>query len=155
VPIDKEGKSEYDPRRLFPSADENRTCKPNWIGSAKLFSAWISLAGFLREITAAFAILFYLALCFLAYAGLDDRSFSAVSRHVFLVPGIIPLICWLAFLLSNGRRRAYLLGLATGATCFHVFLFAVSAHSDGMTYWLVQLVEMSALWFLGRANKPA
>jgi hypothetical protein len=140
VPIDKDKKSEYDPRRLLPSADENRTCKPNWIGSAKLFSVWIS---------------FYLALCFLAYAGLDDRSFSAVSRHVFLVPGIIPLICWLAFLLINGRRRAYFLGLASGATCFHVFLFAVSAHSDGMTYWLVQLVEMSALWFLVRANKPA
>ena len=68
------------------------------------------------------------------------------------MPGLIPLMCWLAFLLLKNRGRAFFLWLAVGVTIFHIFLFAVSAHSDGATYWSIQFIEIAALCFLVRGK---
>jgi hypothetical protein len=93
-------------------------------------------------------IVFYLALCLVAYISLEDRSFIEISRHVVFVPGFFPLCCWLGFLQCNGTQAFCAFWIAAGATLFHIFVFAVSAHYDGAIYWLVQLVEIAPLWII-------
>ena len=105
---------------------------------------------YLKIFVAVCMVLSYLALCVLAQLGLGRSDVSDFVRHVVLVPGLVPLVCWLGFFFISSPRSASLFWLAVVVTLFHVFVFAVSAHFDCPRYWGVQLAEIVSLWFLAR-----
>lgn len=68
-------------------------------------------------------------------------------RHAILVGGLAPLCAWLGVMFfAEDRILLKAVMAALGLTAFHYYLFAVSAHYDGLMYWGVQLVELLALF---------
>tara|TARA_R110002073_G_scaffold2938_2_gene19158 strand:+ start:101171 stop:101548 length:378 start_codon:yes stop_codon:yes gene_type:complete len=101
----------------------------------------------LRVLSVIVLVLIYVLFSALMYFGLENPSVIVVIRHVFLVSGAIPLCCWVLLLISRnfGKDLVFLLNVLL-ITFFHVFVFAVSAHKDGVAYWAVQSIEIA--WFL-------
>lgn len=100
----------------------------------------------LRILMATPMVLVY---AFFAYVELMENlapiDMLEIIRHVILVAGLIPLCSWLTVIfLANHETVGKLLLLAVLITVYHYFLFAVSAHFDGIYYWSGQLVEIIA-----------
>lgn len=89
-------------------------------------------------------VCFYALLVYVASASTRNDGYDAldVLSHIVLIPGLIPLLCWMAaILLSDSRTIGRLLLVAVLSTAFHYVLFAVGAHGERTTYWLLQALE--------------
>lgn len=100
----------------------------------------------LRFFLAIPPILVYVLFCYLATRG-GELTLLQILRHVILVTGLVPLCSWLLVIFKSTSAtivKSFIFAILI--TMYHVFLFAVSAHRDGLHYWGVQLVELLALF---------
>ena len=101
----------------------------------------------IRVFVAMFLLGIYLLFSSLVYVGLDDPTVITIVRHAVLVSGLAPAICWISLLVSRKLHLKYCLSVLF-ITAFHVFVFAVSAHKDGVIYWGVQTLEIVVLFII-------
>ncbi|MDU9405463.1 hypothetical protein RTH46_23545 [Pseudomonas sp. zfem004] len=95
-------------------------------------------------------VLAYLFFCYLATRG-GELTLLQILRHVILVTGFVPLCSWLLVIFKSTSAtifKSFVFALLI--TIYHVFLFAVSAHRDGLYYWGVQLFEFAGFYALIR-----
>ncbi|MFJ4344048.1 hypothetical protein [Pseudomonas sp. NPDC089401] len=117
------------------------------------------LAWVLKVVLAIPPLLVYLVFCYLAMRA-DNLSLVGIFRHMVLVTGLLPLCSWMVVIFKGRRNTYFRLALfAILITAYHVFLFAVSAHRDGVEYWGVQMLEFGMFgWMVKsafRANNVA
>jgi|GEM_PF-6738732 len=100
----------------------------------------ISLIRFFKLALSLFLTAIYFFIVWIASVDLGEKSFISVVRHAVLITGFVPWCFWMFSLLSNKGLKFIL--YAVLVTVFHVFVFAVSAHYDGLMYWFIQLIEL-------------
>ena len=106
---------------------------------------------FVKIVLAIFVLVAYMSISVLIFVGLDKTTIITIARHVILVPGLVPVLSWIIFLISRNPifdKTLFLLNLII--TFFHIIVFAISAHKDGPIYWIVELVEVGGLWLIYR-----
>lgn len=89
----------------------------------------------LRFFLAIPPILVYVFFCYLATRG-GELTLLQILRHVILVSGLVPLCSWLLVIFKSTSAtivKSFI--FAVLITIYHIFLFAVSAHRDGLHYW--------------------
>ncbi|MFJ3450220.1 hypothetical protein ACIPM0_18665 [Pseudomonas sichuanensis] len=104
---------------------------------------WINCLLLLRLAFFALLLLIYFLFCYISLkvgGGADVLSFI---RHVVLVTGLVPLLAWLILIFfAVPPIFIRLVIFVVVLMVYHYFLFAVSAHYDGLYYWSVQLGEV-------------
>ncbi|MDF9619162.1 hypothetical protein P5705_16070 [Pseudomonas entomophila] len=101
---------------------------------------------FLKVILASPLVLVY---AFFIWAAVHAGATAPIEfiRHAILVGGLAPLCAWLGVMFfAEDKILLKAVMAALGLTAYHYYLFAVSAHYDGLMYWGVQLVELLALF---------
>ncbi|WP_157966861.1 hypothetical protein [Pseudomonas sichuanensis] len=104
----------------------------------------------LRFFLAIPPILVYVLFCYLATRG-GELTLLQILRHVILVSGLVPLCSWLLVIFKSTSAtivKSFI--FAVLITIYHIFLFAVSAHRDGLHYWGVQFFEFAGFYALIR-----
>lgn len=109
------------------------------------------MAKLLKVIIAFALISVYLIFVYVALMGGKELGIVEIVRHVIFVTGLVPLCSWMALVFFAKTSTSVKLALlAVGVSVYHVFLFAVSAHSDDEIYWVAQMVEFVFLWAIVR-----
>lgn len=116
-----------------------------------------------RYLLVASGIVIYVLLASFASFSVRQTSFDGflelawfVVRHVVLIPGLAPLVVFIAWCLKATRgaiAQGFL--IVPGIVLFHFFVAVVSAHSDE-TYVVMQslefLITATFLWHLWRTT---
>lgn len=116
----------------------------------------------IRYLLVTIGIAIYVLLAAVASIDVRQTSFdgflevaSFVVRHVVLIPGLAPLVVFVAWSLRATRGKTIAQGflVVPAAVLFHFFVAVVSGHSDG-AYVTMQALEFlitgSFLWYLWR-----
>jgi hypothetical protein len=103
----------------------------------------------------------YLAIVYLAsweFRGRDPATLpsglnliSSITRHVVLIPGLLPLVAVIVWAKRARSWQTFIVGagLVVCVLIYHYVLFAVSAHSDAAYPWF-QAGEFILSWFVLR-----
>lgn len=90
--------------------------------------------------------LIYGFICWIAYTGANSNGVTDFVRHVVLIPGLVPYVLSVSLLVLPGPRSIWIqIGVVLVTLCLHFVVFAISAHSDGLIYWVIQSIELLIL----------